>query len=161
MDDSASVAPSYNGVKTEQRYFTEAAYGSSRIRRKTRPSLFLGLRRSRGDPAGRNVGSGASFLKLSRRGCYIDALEPILPVGPEQQLRISDGLSVYDLRAKVIYMHSGHGTGNLWNGHASRRGCCRTAVHDGIVVGGTCTPAGPVRFGHGEFRILTDRDFAN
>jgi len=34
MDDSASITPSYNGVKTEQRCFTEATYGSSRIRLK-------------------------------------------------------------------------------------------------------------------------------
>jgi hypothetical protein len=52
----------------------------------------------------------AQLSELSSRGCYIDTLEPI-PVGTKLLLRICDGMSTYELRGKVIYMHSGGGMG--------------------------------------------------
>jgi PilZ domain len=52
----------------------------------------------------------AEILELSRRGCFLDALTPI-PVGTELQLRISNGMSVCELPAKVIYMQPGYGMG--------------------------------------------------
>ena len=48
--------------------------------------------------------------KLSSRGCYIDALEPI-PTRTKLRLRICDGMSTCELHGKVIYMHSGGGFG--------------------------------------------------
>jgi PilZ domain len=52
----------------------------------------------------------AEVLELSTRGCFIDALQP-LPVGTELKLRISSGMSVCELPAKVIYMQPGYGMG--------------------------------------------------
>jgi len=52
----------------------------------------------------------AEVLELSSRGCFIDALKP-LPVGTQLQLRISSGMSVCELPAKVIYMQPGYGMG--------------------------------------------------
>ena len=52
----------------------------------------------------------AQVFELSSHGCYIDALDAI-PVGAELYLRICNGLSTCELPAKVIYIHSGYGTG--------------------------------------------------
>jgi hypothetical protein len=52
----------------------------------------------------------AQVFELSVRGCYIDTVKPI-PVGTELQLRISNGMSMCELPARVIYMHPGYGMG--------------------------------------------------
>jgi hypothetical protein len=52
----------------------------------------------------------AEVLELSSRGCFIDALKPI-PVGTELNLRISSGMKVCELPARVIYMQPGYGMG--------------------------------------------------
>jgi|SRR5215813_2289920 len=52
----------------------------------------------------------AEVLELSSHGCFIDALKP-LPVGTQLKLRISSGMSVCELPAKVIYMQPGFGMG--------------------------------------------------
>jgi hypothetical protein len=52
----------------------------------------------------------AQLSELSSRGCYLDTLE-LIPVGTELLLRVRDGVSTYELRGKVIYVHSGGGMG--------------------------------------------------
>ena len=52
----------------------------------------------------------AQLSEIGRRGCYLDALEPI-PVGTEMDLRISYGLNICEIKGKVIYKHSGGGLG--------------------------------------------------
>ena len=52
----------------------------------------------------------AQLCELSRRGCYVDTLEPV-PVGTEFLLSICDGMSNCELPGKVIYEHTGGGLG--------------------------------------------------
>ena len=52
----------------------------------------------------------AQLAELSKRGCYIDTLEPI-PVRTKLRLRICDGMTTCELHGKVLYMHSGGGFG--------------------------------------------------
>ena len=52
----------------------------------------------------------AQLSELSARGCYIDALRPIA-VGTEMRLSICYGADICELSGRVIYKHSGGGTG--------------------------------------------------
>jgi hypothetical protein len=52
----------------------------------------------------------AQVFELSLRGCYIDTIEPI-PVGTKLDLHISNGASILELPARVIYADSGSGMG--------------------------------------------------
>jgi hypothetical protein len=47
----------------------------------------------------------AQVFQLSLHGCYIDSIESI-PVGTRLELHISNGMSVLDLSAKVLYADS-------------------------------------------------------
>jgi len=52
----------------------------------------------------------SQVFELSSRGCYIDTARYI-PTGTRLSLRISNGTSVCELTAKVIYTQPGYGMG--------------------------------------------------
>jgi len=60
------------------------------------------------------IGDGSSFVaqlsELSSRGCYLDTIKPF-PIGSKLRLRIYYGSDTCELPGKVIYTHSGYGTG--------------------------------------------------
>jgi len=59
-------------------------------------------------PDGTSIAS--QVFELSSRGCYIDTAK-FVPVGTRMSLRISNGTSVCELPAKVIYTQPAYGMG--------------------------------------------------
>ena len=55
----------------------------------------------------------ARISKLSACGCYIDTTNPV-PIGSALSIRIRYGSSTCEVPGKVIYTHSGHGMGVLF-----------------------------------------------